>query len=119
MGTILGPKYIPYSYMEPLGFRLWLTLNPKPIQNDLPEQSAGMLPQVLLRPKMVSHDLLSKREHVKRYAFHVQRKKHIPSPSFYLLKSLNRDHIPIFTGYKEGPGICIYIYVNVYIYIYI
>ena len=27
-----------------------------------------------------------------------------PTPSFYPLYTLNRDHIPIFKGYKEGPG---------------
>ena len=28
----------------------------------------------------------------------------VPRPSFYPLYTLNRDHIPIFKGYKEGPG---------------
>ena len=28
----------------------------------------------------------------------------LPRPPFYPLYTLNRDHIPIFKGYKEGPG---------------
>ena len=28
----------------------------------------------------------------------------LPRPSFYPLYTLHRDHIPVFKGYKEGPG---------------
>ena len=27
-----------------------------------------------------------------------------PRPSFYPLYTLNRDHIPVFKGDREGPG---------------
>ena len=35
MGTPLGPKYIPYTYMDPLGYGYFQTGAPRPTLGDL------------------------------------------------------------------------------------
>ena len=41
MGTPLGPKYIPYTYMDPLGYLKSLLQEPNPSELHYEAQSAG------------------------------------------------------------------------------